>query len=297
MKRMRKICLVFVTGMVCILGGCGKEEASSADLSSQLKQLGQIVPVTRETGSGTRSSFAQALGIHVKGEDDRDTILDAAQKENTGEKVIKAVENDQSAIGYVTYGTSLPEDGQVKEISVNGSDAEDASIENGSYPLARTLYLAEKEDGNALKEDFLVYVTGKGQEIVKDFFVPANDAKEVFISRKPSGTLRIHGSTTLAPAMEKLASAYEKENPNASIQVEISDSSTGITDTLTGKSDMAMISRNLYDYEKTTLTAVPVAKDGIRVIVNRKNPLDDISVKMLADIYTGEKTQWKDTEE
>ena len=180
---------------------------------------------------------------------------------------------------------------------MDGVPAEETTIESSQYPLSRTLYLAAAEDGNELKEDFLTYVTGKGQEIVGDFFVPAEETKDVFLSAQPSGTLRIHGSTSLAPAIEALAEAYQEANPNAVIEVEASDSSQGITDVLTGVCDMAMVSRDLYQYEQDVLQAVPVAKDGIRVIVQADNPLEDLTVDMLAAIYSGDTANWADTKE
>lgn len=297
MKRLGMGSLVLVLGMFFLLGGCAKEASVSSDVNSRLDKLGKIIPVTRETGSGTRSSFGQALGIHVDGAEEKDYITESAQTEESTEKVIKAVGEEKSAIGYVTYGTKLPENGKVKEISVDGSYADDTSIENDGYLLDRTLYLAVRGDKDPLKEDFLTFVTGKGQEIIKNYFVPVNDPKEVFLSERPSGILRIHGSTSLAPVMEELASAYEKENPDADIEITVSDSAKGITDTLLDACDMAMVSRELYQYETSILTAVPVAKDGIRVIVNSENPLEDISGKMLKDIYTGNKTLWKETKE
>ena len=176
--------------------------------------------------------------------------------------------------------------------SVDGVQADEQTIGSGQYPLDRTLYLASQDDQNALKEDFLTYVTGKGQEIVREFFVPAEEGKEVFLSSQPSGTLRIHGSTSLAPVVEALAEAYEEANPNADIQVTASDSSQGITDTLTGDCDMAMVSRELYDYERDVLEPVPVAKDGIRIIVQASNPLEDVAAGTLADIYRGDTARW-----
>ena len=229
--------------------------------------------ITRESGSGTRSSFAQTLGLSEEGVDDKDYISETAETVTSGEEVVSAVAGDKSAVGYVSWGTDISGNEDVKELSVDGVQADEQTIGSGQYPLDRTLYLASQDDQNALKEDFLTYVTGKGQEIVGEFFVPAEEGKEVFLSSQPSGTLRIHGSTSLAPVVEALAEAYEEANPNADIQVTASDSSQGITDTLTGDCDMAMVSRELYDYERDVLEPVPVAKGGIRIIVQASNPL------------------------
>ena len=60
---------------------------------------------------------------------------------------------------------------------------------------------------------------------------------------------------------------------------------------------MAMVSRELYDYERDVLEPVPVAKDGIRIIVQASNPLEDVAVGTLADIYRGDTARWADAEE
>ena len=290
-------CLAVAVGAACFLGACGNSEPASPEQDKELADLGQITVVTRESGSGTRSSFAQALGLDEEGVDDKDHITEIAQTVTSGEEVIQAVGEDKSSVGYVSWGTDISERDRVKELAVDGVPAEETTIESSQYPLSRTLYLAAAKDGNELKEDFLTYVTGKGQEIVGDFFVPAEETKDVFLSAQPSGTLRIHGSTSLAPAIEALAEAYQEANPNAVIEVEASDSSQGITDVLTGVCDIAMVSRDLYQYEQDVLQAVPVAKDGIRVIVQADNPLEDLTADMLAAIYSGDTANWADTKE
>ena len=303
MKKWRRMtaitAIAAAAGAACLLGACsGSDPADGGDgQAEELTALGQIKVITRESGSGTRSSLAQALGLNEEGVDDRDYILETAKTATSGQDVIAAVGSDKSAIGYVSWGTDISGDDSVKELAVDGVKADDQTIESGKYPLDRTLYLASADDQNALKEDFLTFVTGKGQEIVGEFFVPAGEGKDVFLSSQPAGTLRIHGSTSLAPVMEALAEAYEEANPGADIQVTASDSSQGITDTLTGDCDMAMVSRELYDYEKNVLDPVPVAKDGIRIIVQASNPLDDLSADMLADIYRGDIAEWADTKE
>ena len=290
-------CLAVTVGAVCFLCACGNSESTRPEQAQELADLGRIKVVTRESGSGTRSSFAQALGLDEEGVDDRDYITETAETVNSGEEIIHAVGEDKNAIGYVSWGTDISEYDSVKELSVDGQTAEETTIESSQYPLSRTLYLASVEDGNELKEDFLTYVTGKGQETVGDFFVPAEEVKDVFLSAQPSGTLRIHGSTSLAPAIEALAEEYQEVNPNAVIEVKASDSSQGIADVLTGACDMAMVSRDLYQYEQEVLQAVPVAKDGIRVIVQAENPLEDLAADMLANIYSGDTVKWTDTKE
>lgn len=285
-----------LVGLVLLLGGCAQLTSSNESDGLKWNEIEKIIPVTRENGSGTRSSFAEALELNMEGVDDRDAITEAAQTETSGEEMIRAVEKEPGAIGYVTYSTDLTSENGAKEIAVNGEKAENETIEKGSYPLTRSLYLAYSGNESELERDFVNYVTGKGQLTIEEFFVPVG-GKEVFLSNQASGTLIIHGSTTLAPVIKELAEEYEKENTNAQIQVEASDSSQGITDVLTGKCNIAMVSRELYQYESEVLEAEVVAKDGIRVIVNKENPIDDISLDMLEKIYSGEISKWKNTQE
>ena len=289
--------MTVLLGATVLLGGCQNSGTQDSREREALEKLGQIQVITRESGSGTRSSLAQALGLDEEGVDDRDHITDTAQVAASGEEMIGAVARSEGALGYVSLGTGENEDSEVRALAVDGVSPDAAAIESGEYPLSRTLCLASQDDGNALKEDFLTFVTGKGQETVEKFLVPAADGKDVFLSGQPSGTLRIHGSTSLAPLMEALAEEYEEINPAAEIEVEASDSTQGITDTLTGACDMAMVSRELYAYEADLLTAVPVAKDGIRILVHADNPLEGISMDALKGIYSGDITEWAETNE
>lgn len=296
MKRKNVVYFLAAACIAGVIGGCGSTSGSGSSDPSKWQEMGEVIPITRENGSGTRSSFAEALGLNIEGVDDQDEITESAQTETSGEDMLRAVAGEKNGIGYVTYSTDLQEGDGAKEITIDGQKAEDETIEEDSYPLTRTLYLAHTSEDKDLETDFINYVTGKGQETVSEFFVPIG-GKEVFLSNQASGTLKIHGSTTLAPVIEQLADDYEKENSNAQIEVEVSDSSKGITDVLTGKCDIAMVSRQLYQYETEVLEAEAVAKDGIRVIVNEENPTEDISMDTLEKIYTGKISKWENTQE
>ena len=285
-----------LVGLALLLGGCTQFTGPNESDGLKWNEIEKIIPVTRENGSGTRCSFAEALGLNMEGVDDRDEITEAAQTETSGDEMIRAVKKEAGAIGYVTYSTDVHGANGSKEIAVNGEKAENETIEKGSYPLTRSVYLAYAGKESELERDFVNYVTGKGQVTIGEFFIPVG-GKKFFLSNQASGTLKIHGSTTLAPVIKDLAEEYEKENANAQIQVEASDSSQGITDVLTGKCNIAMVSRELYQYEAEVLEAEVVAKDGICVIVNKENPIDDISLDTLEKIYSGEISKWENTQE
>lgn len=93
--------------------------------------------------------------------------------------------------------------------------------------------------------------------------------------------------------MEKLIEAYNKVNPNASIDLQTSDSTTGMTSCAEGSYDIGMASRELKQEELDSgLKNTVIATDGIAVIVNKKNPTDELSSDAIKSIYTGDTTTW-----
>ena len=106
--------------------------------------------------------------------------------------------------------------------------------------------------------------------------------------------MEIHGSTSAAPIVSKLAEEYMKINPAAKILVIESDSTQGLNDALQGRCDLGMSSRSLQPYESELLTSYVFGRDAIAVIVNSENTLSDISVDMLKKIYDKKYTAWSD---
>ena len=92
--------------------------------------------------------------------------------------------------------------------------------------------------------------------------------------------------------MEKLQEAYQAINKDVVVEVQQSDSTSGMTDAAAGTCDIGMASRELSDDEKATLTPTAIAMDGIAVIVNKENSVDDLSMDQIKKIYTGEITDW-----
>ena len=98
--------------------------------------------------------------------------------------------------------------------------------------------------------------------------------------------------------MEKLKEAYIGVNPNAEIEIQQSDSTTGVTSTIDGICDIGMASRELKDSETSEgVSSQVIAMDGIAVIVNQENPLDELSSDQVKGIYTGEILDWAELAE
>lgn len=303
-----------ISALLCILilAGCGqKASVAKPDLSS----LGAIGSVAREDGSGTRTQFETLINTTEPG---------AAVTADSTEKVIEYVEQNPGAIGYaalsaltgqensadsaerndssgssagITSNASDPSAQSLsislKVLSVDGIQPSLQNIRNQKYPLSRHYYLAWYGDLSDLGQEFLTYARSAGQAVVAEDAVPV--AKESsFLSLKPSGTLKITGSTSMATMVRKLAEGYEAINPNATVEVTESDSSQGLLDVVQSKADLAMSSRDLKDYEQQLLSFRPIAADGIAIVVNSENTLTDISIDELKEIYDGTVTEWSD---
>ena len=260
-----------------LLTGCGAK-VDVPDMSS----MGTINVVSREEGSGTKAEFDNLVGTDATG---TNTVADST------DKVISEVASDKNAIGYIAY--SAENNSGVKVLDVDGVAPDAASIEKDKYPLCRDYILVYNGELSAVAKDFMAYVKSAGQAVVADYCVPVKKS-ETFLSDKSGGTVEIHGSTSAAPIVSKLAEEYMKINPSAKVVVTESDSTQGLNDALQGRCDLGMSSRSLQSYESELLTSYVFGRDAIAVIVNSENPLSDISVDMLKKIYDKKYTAWSD---
>ena len=101
----------------------------------------------------------------------------------------------------------------------------------------------------------------------------------------------IAGSTSVQPFAEVLAQDYMASHPGVSIDVQGGGSAAGIMATQSGTTDIGMSSRNLQGSE-TSLWSIEIARDGIAIIINPKNPITDLTLQQIADIYDGKTTNW-----
>lgn len=249
----------------------------------------QITVVSREEGSGTRGAFTELLGI-AKG--DVDNTTDSAEISNSTSVVLQTVAGDTNAIGYVSLG-SLND--TVKALKVDGIEATVANIKSGKYKVARPFNIATKAELSPLAQDFVKFIMSKeGQSIVVDEgYISVDDNAESYVSASLSGTITIAGSTSVAPVMDVIADKYRELNPGVTIEIQQSGSSAGITSAIEGVCDIGMASRELKDSEKSAgLTPTVIAMDGIAVVVNKENTVDNLSAENIKGIYVGEITDW-----
>ena len=137
-------------------------------------------------------------------------------------------------------------------------------------------------------------MSADGQAVIEENgYISASDAA-AYSGSKPSGKIKIAGSSSVTPVMEKLKEAYLKVNTNAEIEIQQNDSTTGMTSAIDGSYDIGMASRELQDEEKDKLDSQVIATDGIAVIVNKNNPATDLTTDQVKSIFTGEAATWAD---
>ena len=270
-----------VLTMFFALASCSKAKATLPDLSA----LGEITVVVREEGSGTRDEFSNLAGTAQAG---------AKRAALSTDQVIEAVAKDENAIGYVAF-TALQggKTADVALLSIEGVECTAKNIASGRYPLERKYILAYSGDVSELVADFIAYTKTAGQAVVEQMCTPAHNAAR-FLSNGEVGTITVSGSSSMQTLMAALVEDYGTYNPHAVIALEVTDSTAGLNAAMRGQRDLAMSSRSLKDYEAELLTTVPIAADGIAVIVNAKNPLRDISLEQLRTIYDGKVSTWGD---
>ena len=258
---------------------------------------GPITVISREDGSGTRGAFIELFGIEVKNDagEKVDMTTDDAEITNSTSVMMTSVAGNTEAIGYISLG-SLND--TVKAVKIDGAEATVDNIKSGTYKIARPFNIATKGEVRDVAQDFIKYIMSEdGQKVVEDngYISQGNDG--AYESAGLSGKVVVGGSSSVTPVMEKLKEAYVALNPDVTIEVQQSDSTTGMTSAIEGVCDIGMASRDLKDSEiEKGLTGTTIAMDGIAVIVNNDSPVEELSSDSVKGIYTGEITDWADVQ-
>ena len=287
---------VLSAAMLASLAACGAAPASSA-AAGAFDTAQDIAVFTREDGSGTRGAFIELTGVEQKDADGKkvDRTTEAAAVQSSTNGVMTAVANDAAAIGYISLG-SLND--TVKAVTVDGVKAGADTVKDGSYTLARPFNLVTNGDAtDPVAVDFLAYcLSADGQALATDKGYIGSEG-EAFTSAQPAGKIVVGGSSSVAPLMEKLVEAYKTVNPNAEIEHLTTDSTTGVSGALDGSYTIGLASRELKDSEtEAGAKATVLAMDGIAVVVNPENPVENLTVDQIQRIYVGEVTTWDEVE-
>ena len=273
-------------------------DSSAADGTTASKLDTDITVVSREDGSGTRGAFVELMGIEQKNEagEKEDMTRGDAEISNSTNGVMMSVAGNVDAIGYISLG-SLND--TVKALDVNGVECSVDDIKSGDYVVARPFnvcYQQTKLDGNAAAKDLISFIeSDDGQKIIADNGYISIESKGAYTPSGVSGAISLNGSTSVGPIMEKLCEAYKNLNPDVSIDIQQTGSGAGITSATEGTCDIGMSSRELKQEELDAgLTEMKIADDGIAVIVNLENPIENITSDEIMKIYTGEINNWSE---
>lgn len=249
-----------------------------------------IYPISREMGSGTRGAFVDIFDVKKQiGNKKIDATSKKAEVTNSTGVMITTVANSKNAIGYISLG-SLND--TVKAVKIDGITPSVENVNNKSYTVFRPFNLAVSSN-NELVNDFLAYIGSNLSKniIQKAGYIAIYDNE--FSSVKPSGKIVVAGSSSITPLMEKLKEGYKLVNPNATIEIQQSDSTTGINSAIEKIADIAMVSREFKDNElKSGLKTQILALDGLAVIVNKENSINSLSKESVKKIFAGEITDW-----
>ena len=290
-KQIKYITLILSSVLtLCLLTGCGNNAAKDSFNATK-----EINTLTREDGSGTRGAFIELFGIEQKNNEGEkiDYTTNLAAVTNSTSVMMTTIAGDLYSIGYISLGSI---NDTVKAVQIDGADATMENIKNGTYKIARPFNIATKKEINDTTQDFIDFIMSTdGQTIIEDNGYVSISNTEPYNSKRVSGKIVIAGSSSVTPIMEKLKEAYLEKNPDVTIEIQQSDSSTGMADTIDGTCDIGMASRELKDSElKKGLTAMVIAMDGITVIVNNNNPINELTSEQVKNIFTGNSTNWDD---
>lgn len=292
LKKVLSLSLVFMTAAVSVLAGCGSSNDGIAE-----DPTGEITVISREDGSGTRGAFVELLGIEQKNEEgvkiDYTTLM--AEVTNSTAVMLQSIMGNDNAIGYISLG-SLND--TVKAVSIDGVKPSIETVKNGTYPVARPFNVVYDQSSlDEVGQDFLNYVMSEeGQAIVEEKGYISQGNTGTYVASKLSGELTISGSSSVTPVMEKISESYRELNPNVTIEVQQSDSTTGITSVAEGVSDIGMASRTIKEEELALgLTPLTIAMDGIVVVIHNENALQNLTSEQVKEIYVGTLTDWEET--
>ena len=280
-------------GLACAFG------STMAFADDAAKMEGEISVYSREDGSGTRGAFIELFGIEQKDADGNkvDMTTDMAMITNSTAVMMTTVAGDEQGIGYISLGSV---NDTVKALKIDDVEATVENVKAGTYKIVRPFNIITNGELDKLDEvsaDFVNFIlSADGQKVIEDNgYIAAVDDAKPYEAAGVSGKVVAAGSSSVTPVMEKLAEAYKALNADTTVEVQQSDSSTGVSMAIEGTCNIGMASREIKDSEaEKGATATVIARDGIAVIVCPDAPIDGLTTAQVRAIYTGEVETWED---
>lgn len=258
---------------------------------------GPITVVSREDGSGTRGAFIELFGVEVKNDagEKMDMTTEDAEITNSTSVMMTTIAGNTEAIGYISLGSF---NDTVKSVKIDGVDATVDNIKSGDYKISRPFNIATGATVSEAAQDFINFImSAEGQKVVEDSGYISQGSDGAYAAAGVTGKIVVAGSSSVTPVMEKLKEAYVVLNPDVTIEVQQSDSTTGVTSTIEGVCDIGMASRELKDSElEKGIIGTVIAMDGLAIIINKESPVEELSSEVVKGIYTGEITDWADAQ-
>lgn len=290
MKKQKLVSLGLIAMLALGIMGCGNEGKNTVAAKND-----GIVVISREDGSGTRGAFVELFGIEKKDANGKklDLTTENAAITNSTAVMLTTVKGNKNAIGYISLG-SLND--SVKALKIDGVEASATNVKSGAYKIYRPFNVVTTGNTKLAAQDFINYIMSKeGQAVVAKHGYIGNEKADAYLGIDVEGKVVVAGSSSVTPIMEKLKEAYQKVNGKVKVEVQQSDSTTGIKATIKGLCDIGMASRNLKQSEVDKgLHNFKIAIDGIAVIVNKENKIDNLSKANVADIFTGKVKTWQE---
>jgi ABC-type phosphate transport system substrate-binding protein len=284
-----KILLALSLGLAC----CGRSDDQT------------IVAYSRENNSGTYMYFKE----HVLNNED---FGESIQTLPGTAAVINAVSKDRRSIGYggIGYAKGVKVLPVRKEAGSPAVEPTMANVVDGSYPISRSLYFYTVGQPDAAVKDFIDWATSEeGQKICENVgYYPIPKERWVKPSGEaPSGkhTITIKGSDTMVILGQRWAEHYMQKRPDVQIQVTGGGSGTGIAALIDGATNICQSSRPIKPKERGQIkekhgkevVEFSVALDGVAIFVSESNPIREISLPQLKDIYTLKTRKWNELAE
>lgn len=295
----RNVSVAVAAALALSLAACGSSPASSAASSEAVSSeaVSSEAASSEATAAPAAGDFIELTGVEAKNDagEKVDNTTEAAAIQSSTNGVLTAVSNDETAIGYISLG-SLNND--VKAVTVEGVAPSADTVKDGTYTLARPFNIVTNgEAADPVAVDFIAYCMSTDGQALATEEGYIGDVGADYTSTQPAGKIVVGGSSSVSPLMEKLIEAYKTVNPNATLELQTTDSTTGVSGALDGTYTIGMASRELKDSEvEGGAKATILAKDGIAVIVSNDNPTDNLTVDQIKGIYTGELTTWADVQ-
>ncbi len=289
--------MLLAVGLVGCAGGTSSSGGSASGGGDSVVADAPIHVISREDGSGTRGAFVEIFEVQIKNADGKkiDATTNNAVVTNSTSVMLTTVAGDKNAIGYISLG-SLND--TVKALQIDGAEATSENVMSGDYKISRPFNIVTKGTPSAAAQDFINFIlSADGQKVAAENNTIAVDANASAYKKAAgvSGKVVVAGSSSVSPVMEKLKEAYAKANPDVQIEIQTSDSGTGISSVIDGVCDIGMASREVKDSElEKGITPTVIAIDGIAVVVNPQRDITGLTKEQVQQIFLGEITNWKD---